>query len=505
MKNNLEIIKKLLEHKIRVDLFVISFLSIIAGLIDVFLFYVIGNLFTGETHIFKPIHILSFLISRFIINSLLEKIRSRGIWKFYERIAHKYVKNKLENDYWYQKITKKSTILRIVVKDIPHVSYIYQSLLNIINDSVFSIVIIFVIIYYEPILIISLITSFSIVSFLVTIIFKERIQETASKRLKSDDEIKKWILPYKDSIDQLFSMKKTHVITDKLNDIISIRFESGSNQTLFVALTRILTENILLFILVIFLVFYESQNVFWVLPLLVRLIPNISRINTSYSTFSFYKKEVLEVLNSLDQKEKNDLIFKGDVIESDKSLNIKIDSLSFKGYSPIINNKNILIPLNKIVFMVGKSGIGKSTFAKYISEFSFNNGDFIYLPQKVSIFPDTLKFNVALDQKISDNQISMVLESVGMKLSDTRIKLDSPLNEENLSGGQMQRIALARTICHGFNNFILDEPTNNLDNQSKNELVKSINKLKEIGSSIIIITHDYEFISEFSNSVQIEL
>lgn len=207
---------------------------------------------------------------------------------------------------------------------------------------------------------------------------------------------------------------------------------------------------------------------------------------------------------------------------------VEIKNLSVRyGATEVLNNISCQIEKGDFVGLVGPNGGGKTTFAKTIlgllpkhsgkislfnQELStFNNFQKIgYLPQKHTginqLFPASVAEVVLLGilsskkwpKKIHKNDwhgINKLLENMG--IIDLKNKLIS-----ELSGGQQQKVMLARALASEPELLILDEPTTALDPNSREQffaLLKELNSQKKI--TIILITHDTGYIGQYANKL----
>ena len=187
---------------------------------------------------------------------------------------------------------------------------------------------------------------------------------------------------------------------------------------------------------------------------------------------------------------------------------------------PAVNHANLHVDKGEFVFIVGNSGSGKSTIIKlllnnyevskgtlYINDIDINtiNIENIYqhisiVHQNAPILNDTLKNNITYFKEYSDNQIIEVIEKAGLKdfVNALPDGLNTVINENgnNISGGEKQRISIARALLKDADLLIYDEPTSNLDHTTAKE-IESI--LLNIDKTCFMITHklDKELLSKF--------
>ncbi|MBD7912900.1 MULTISPECIES: ABC transporter ATP-binding protein [Clostridium] len=195
----------------------------------------------------------------------------------------------------------------------------------------------------------------------------------------------------------------------------------------------------------------------------------------------------------------------------EKNIEFKDVSFSYDGSKLALENVNIEFEKGKKYAIVGGSGSGKSTIVKlilgYYNDFKgqifidgINNEDIklddIYkhisvIQQNVFMFDGTIKDNVTLYQDYSDEEIMDVIEKAG--LSNLIERLPNGIYEEigenggKLSGGEKQRIAIARSLIKKSSIMLLDESTSALDNETAYSIEKSLLHLEDV--TLIVITH----------------
>ena len=200
-------------------------------------------------------------------------------------------------------------------------------------------------------------------------------------------------------------------------------------------------------------------------------------------------------------------------------IDIKNLSLGYDG-NIVLKNVNLKIEENAFLCVVGPNGSGKSTLIKGIlglikpisGTITFNNlkQNFIgYMPQETKVdsnFPASV-LEIVLSGTLNKKSVSLFYTKEDKKLAIKNLKILGIENLKNkhfseLSGGQRQKVLLARSLCATSKLLILDEPSNNLDSKSKKNLydiLKNLNKNYNI--TIIMITHDLDHNNLIGNKI----
>lgn len=200
---------------------------------------------------------------------------------------------------------------------------------------------------------------------------------------------------------------------------------------------------------------------------------------------------------------------------------IEIKNLSL-GYdnAVVLKNINMTIEENDFICIVGPNGSGKSTLIKGIlGLIKPIKGKVIYHNLKqnfIGYMPQETKIDSNFPASVNEIVLSGTLNRLGLKSiyskKEKQIALDSlkilgieNLKDRNfcdLSGGQRQKVLLARSLSATSKLLILDEPSNNLDSKSKQELYKTIIDLnKNHNITIIMITHDLDHDNLIGNKI----
>jgi putative ABC transport system ATP-binding protein len=188
---------------------------------------------------------------------------------------------------------------------------------------------------------------------------------------------------------------------------------------------------------------------------------------------------------------------------------LEVKKLSYKyNDQEILKDINYTFEKNKIYSIIGKSGVGKSTFLSLISGLEFSQqGELFYNQKKVTHYAsyrrnisyifqsfnlvsylstvENLKLAIAIHNKTSN------IESVETILGQLGIRGENLTKRcSELSGGQQQRVAIARAVALDTELIIADEPTGNLDRDNAKQVMRLFQRLKESGKCVVIVTHD---------------
>jgi ATP-binding cassette subfamily C protein len=180
---------------------------------------------------------------------------------------------------------------------------------------------------------------------------------------------------------------------------------------------------------------------------------------------------------------------------------------------PVLRNVNFSVSPGEVLGIIGPSGAGKSTLARCLtgvikptvggvyldghSTYLWERGSFGkvvgYLPQSLSIIDGTIRQTIARMQESDPRDVIRASRAAGIHDLIGRLPngYDTPIREglNLLSGGQMQRLALARALFGEPKLLILDEPNSNLDHFGELALLSAIEKAKKRGAIIIMIAH----------------
>ncbi len=190
-----------------------------------------------------------------------------------------------------------------------------------------------------------------------------------------------------------------------------------------------------------------------------------------------------------------------------------------------LHNVSLTIDAGEFVSVVGQSGTGKTTLVKLIiaeerpTEGTINIGgwDISRLGQKDKpffrrqigvIFQDfkllpkkTVQENVAFALQVAGESSARIRDVVPRVLDIVGIKHKAGRYPYQLSGGEQQRVVIARSLVHRPKIIVADEPTGNLDTINTQEIIEILKKINEIGTTILLVTHNREVVNHLHKRV----
>ncbi len=263
---------------------------------------------------------------------------------------------------------------------------------------------------------------------------------------------------------------------------------------------------------------------------IIRIIPSVSSLAASLTNVKVYKNSYDIIINETFSSFNKDILenkYKFKATRQNKRIGqniVNVSNLKFtyaddkenKGYS--IKNISFDIEKNSMVGVFGKSGAGKSTLINILLKlldpetgeviYNFSNQNknsdnlISFVPQDIYLLDDTVKNNVAfgIDEELIDEDIVVKCLKEAEIWNFVRKNpkgLNLLVGEKGikLSGGEKQRIGLARALYFKPEILVLDEATNALDHKTENEIFKSIKKLRK-KTTIVIISHKIALLNE---------
>lgn len=197
----------------------------------------------------------------------------------------------------------------------------------------------------------------------------------------------------------------------------------------------------------------------------------------------------------------------------------------YKNGVTALSDINVSIPKESFVFVIGSTASGKSTLIKLLYRQEKPSRGEVYVGgvnvaklKNRKVYKLRRKLGIVFqDYKLLPNltvyeNVAFALEIYGLPEKEVRKKVMAAIEKvglkekyrtypDNLSGGEQQRVSIARAIVNNPKILICDEPTGNLDPTTSMEIMEIINKINEEGTTVIMATHDRDIVNKYKKRV----
>jgi len=437
-------------------------------------------------------------------------------------------KNYLRKEF--EDITRVDTsiILRNSFDIVRNLTGAIESILQLFVEIFTFIIILILLVYYDVGSTLNLILTISIIVLAYIVLTKNLLFSWAKKRITLTGKIFK-------SVRETFSMirfvklksKESYFYTNFKNAIVNFHL-LNRNFSFFKEIPKNLLELIAVFLLGLVPIFQlqDESSIIDILPILgiyaaaaLRIIPGVSRV-LSLSQLIYHTGPSVQLLfpELINKNQSIDNLNFGSkkIKKTDFESEITFNNVSYKYPDKekfAIKNLNFTLKKKDFICIIGETGIGKSTFVDLITGLirpqegiiKFDNKNIqdhlndwhnliSLVPQRTVLVNDTIKKNITLQINDYDNELKIKNAAKYSRLDKfidkNDVGLDYLVGEDTkgLSGGQAQRIAIARCLYDDPEILIFDEITSALDKDTSEELIKTfLNVLKD--KTVIFITH----------------
>ena len=418
-------------------------------------------------------------------------------------------------------------MLRSLSSDLDLANSYIEAILNVVREIIIVLFIFFLLLLTNTI--ISLYVLFGIIFFtsIIFFSFKKKLSNLAKENFDERGKQIKIVDQIFGNIQEIKILLKEKFFFDKFKvNIIKLKYNDFFHQ-LFTKAPRLIFEVLAVLTIVLIIIFYilDNREIVNLIPLLalfgmcaLRLIPSFNIIIQSFAIIRKSKVSFSSIIKEMNRTKNNFFQIKDEENSKDKKLkvdDILIQNLSFKYKDTdqfILKNINIKIKKNSSIGIIGKTGCGKSTLIKIFlglleptsGKVLLNNSNInenlrlwfknlSYVPQKIYLADESIKKNIALGENEDKIDLKKILNSIKLAgLEKFILSLPEQLNTQvgaqgiKLSGGQIQRIGIARAIYTDPSIFVLDEATSSLDQKTENEILSDFFKYKDSKLTIMV-------------------
>lgn len=487
------------------------------------------NLDLGIKIIYLSVFLLFFYILKNIYILLFSYIQNKLLYSIQKDLSNRLYLILISLPFNQLKNFNSSIVLKNITTDMAFLQKFAYSLISLILEFFLILLFLSFLLLYNFYLTIKVFIFFFLVSSLFYIFSKKYNKKYGKMVQFTDQQRTKNILEVFAAIKEIKIFNKINFFHEKFKSYNLLFFKNIVSQSTFLQIPRAFLETIFIFLIIFIIIFGVANNQNYqdlLLTLVIfsavtfRIIPSFNKIliatqNIKYS--STVIENLVKQFNLLDnykyqKSNKNSNLNK----ESKSKFLIEFKNVSFKHNDQnkfILKNINFKAKEGEMVALLGESGSGKSTFIDLLlGLYSPDHGSIFYkkiniknilrdyikligfVPQDPYIFNDTLKFNIALGV---GNEVSLKALKSSIKFSQLKsffTKLNNNYNYtldekgQNISGGQKQRLGIARALYLDPKILILDEPTSALDFATERKLYRLLSKFKR-KKTIIISTH----------------
>ena len=462
--------------------------------------------------------VLFFLFIRHLVLLISSKLGFQEIYKIYKDLGTKSIRNIITQKTIPRNYLQPGYMQKLLSRDIDFIIEGFViPLSRLFIELLIFLIISTILITRIGIGLSLLVFTASLISFSFTIKKQSKVNKKLGKmREISQEQKSKVIGMIQNSLIDIFSYRPVEYVVDKFSEVnnktkdnyqalqYQILIGRANFETLF-------TSSICIFIFLSLIFNSEQSNnldyrnsLIITLALGTRLIPGIGRIIESFQSIN-YSLPCLKEYYQNSFKDENEITLKNKRIKtcnSNNTLTIRNDFIEINNQKIFYIN-NFDLKKGSWTSIFGESGSGKSTFLGYIYKFmnTDNKNLFLkiaYMPQTISMITNNIYENIALSNTYNKKEIDNLLKEFGLGNLINRyenIETNSVSKVLDLSGGQLQRIIIARAIYHKSNILILDEFTSALDYKNEKNVLDILKK-KQIENNITIICSSHKKIME---------
>ena len=474
--------------------------------------------------------IFSFKILFIIINTLL---RLKLVHDFNLKLQRTLFSKYLDLS-WSKYLEKKSSkMIRNIQNETSIIkNKIVDSLITLFAEILLFISIIFLLIFTIPKITLGILGIIILIGILTYKFLKRKIVIYSMKRLSSGAKIFNYIIESLQSFKDIYIYNKQDFFKKKYFEQSKIYHNVQKNIGWINSLPRIFLEALGYFAIISVLFVsiksnLDKQQLITTLGLflvaITRLIPTISKLVVAIQKLNEGQIVLNNIYNEIKEDYPNKDFIKSNIVNDDEDFKESIELKNIKFTYPgkkesIIKNLDFILKKNTSNAIYGPSGIGKSTIIDIVSGLhqpesgqifidgklnldikKFWKNKISYVGQKNYLFSGTLLTNITLKTDSSKNDTDKVEKIINF-CNLRKFKIDSNINEMglNLSGGESQRISIARALFNEPSFLIFDEATNSLDKETEKEILNLLISLKK-EITLLLISHDKNVVNFCDN------
>lgn len=449
------------------------------------------------------------------------------------RVSKNLLSQYLHRPYEYYLYADSASILRTIYGDMDNVFNLLLQCMNLAAEVVVSICLACVLLIVDAGMMCIMAVILGAATILISKIIKPQLKDAGEQSRNEQSNLYKWVLQSVSGIKEVKALHKEYYFVDSYTDCAVNYAKYQIKNNVFANVPKLLLESVALggvltYIAVRIMTGTPLSSMVTMLMAFaaaaMRLLPSVNRINTYMANIAYYQPALDFIYETVDMKQireqavwdeknRNSLSTKSITLQQE----IRLEHITFRypnTEQDIFRDAHMVIPVGKSVGIVGPSGAGKTTIVDVLlgllalqegritadgTDIFENYAGWLshvgYIPQTIYMLNDSIRNNIAFGVKaeeMSEERIWEVLEEAQMKTFVEQLPegLDTQIGERGvrISGGQRQRLGIARALYHDPELLIFDEATSALDTDTETAIMEAIDKLHG-QKTLVIIAH----------------
>ncbi len=438
------------------------------------------------------------------------------------------------------------TVFRLTDSDIPNAFQLILEMIQMLTEIVVAVFICCALVIVSPAMSLFIVVIFLGMTLIITKVLKPRLNEIGRKNQSIQSRIAKWRIQSIYGLKDVKVLHREEFFVRNYYESGAIGANVARNYAVLNNMPRLLIETVFMAAMLLFIMIYmlRGGDITVLIPQIsafavaaIRVMPGTSRINTYLSQIAYAQPCLDYLYENLTAEMKTDVNGSvtgltaggqdGEAAEQDGeaaerrplALNDKIvlDHISFtypNTEKPIFTDAHMEVKKGQSVGIMGPSGAGKSTIVDILlgllhaqagtitcdgvnifDDYSSWLGKIGYIPQAIYLIDESIRDNVAFGidaDKIDDKRIWEVLEEAQLKefVEELPEGLDTTIGDRGvrISGGQRQRLGIARALYHNPEILVFDEATSALDGETEKAVMDAVNSFHG-RKTMVIIAH----------------
>ena len=423
------------------------------------------------------------------------------------------------------------TVFRLTDSDIPNVFNILMSMISLVSEAVVFALLCIVMVVTDWKLLLFLIVVFGVLSLVMIKVLKPQLSRLGEKNQAIQSRIAKWRIQAIYGIKDVKVLHREAFFADNYEHSGKIGAGYARRHAVLNNTPRLLIEAVFMTSILIYIILYiqMGNDASTLIPMLtafgvaaIRMMPSVNRINTYMTDISYFRpclNYVYENMNINEISRRNNQTLRP--ADTSKKMQLR-DKIALKGIvyaypntdKLIFDHADMVVPYVESVGIMGPSGAGKSTIVDILlgllkvregsitcdGENIFDNypawlAQIGYIPQSIYLVDEPVRNNIAFgiaDEEIDDSRIWQALEEAQLAdfIRGLPEGLDTAIGDRGvrISGGQRQRLGIARALYHNPEILVFDEATSALDNETEAAVMEAINSFHG-KKTMVIIAH----------------